>query len=255
MKSFKQHLNDLEKRRKSIGYFPNVVHGSHADSRKINEETEDSHYDYDYDSHYQALENYGEDNPSHTELKEHHSYLSEHPNKGHVSIYTDSSKALNRALISGKELQNRHKELAEGIDKALKDAPPLHRDITVMSGLGFDPRQHMDENNILTNRAYTSTSTRGVIAHGFAAQLDDEGKPTNGLDGKTVNTHTLKINLPKGSNHGAYVEHISMTPGEDEFLLQRGLRYELDPNPEVIREDFGLGVNYSHHIWHVKRVY
>ena len=241
MKSFKQHLNDLEKQRKSIGYFPNVVHGSHAGNRKINEETEDSHYE--------TLENYGKDNPSHTELRQHYSQLSEHPDIKHVSAYTDSSKVLNKSLIEGKELSDHHKERVAGIDRALQDAKPLHRDITVMSGLGFDPRKHMDEDNTITNNSYTSTSTKGPIAYGFAAHLDDEGKPTGGMGGKTVNTHTLKINLPKGSSHGAYVDHVTNYPGENEFLMKRGSKFKINPTPEVREED-----NFRHHIWHAEPV-
>jgi hypothetical protein len=240
MKSFKQHLNDLEKQRKSIGYFPNVVHGSHANSKKINEETEDSHYE--------ALENYGKDNPSHTELRQHHSYLSEHSDVNHVTAYSNGSKVLNKALIDGKELSDHHKERVSGIDRALQDAPPLNRDITVFSGLGFDPRKHMDENNIITNRAYTSTSTKGPIAYGFAAHLDDDGKPTGGMGGKTVNTHTLKIDLPKGSSHGAYVDHVSMHPGENEFLLKKGIKIKID-RTEARKEELN-GAEVVHHTHH-----
>lgn len=274
MKTFKQHLNDLEKKRKSKGYFPNVVHGSHASKEendgkfpnvvhgshaskeeKLKEDVfSDGYLIYNKNKeHLKALQDYETGN--HRELEQHYSELRNHPDVNHLIRYTSASKALNRKLIRGEELTGDLKDRAEGINRVLNDASPIPQDTTVFSGLGFDPRNHMTEDGHLISNSYLSSSTRGIIAHSFSTLLNDEGIPSNT---NTGNTHTLKIDLPKGSKYGAYIDHISNHRGENEFLFPPGTKFKLYRDPEVreveyddpTSEDGQTPSVYREHIWH-----
>lgn len=275
MKTFKQHLNDLEKQRKSKGYFPNVVHGSHASkeendgkfpnvvhgSHASKEENlkenvfSDGYLIYDKNKeHLKALLDY--ETKNHRELVQHYSeFLRNHPDINHLIRYTSSSKRLNQRLIRGEELTGDLKDRAEGIDRVLNNASPIPQDTTVFSGLGFDPRNHMTEDGHLSSNAYLSSSIRGIIANSFSTLLNDEGTPSNT---DTGNTHVLKIHLPEGSSYGAYIDPISNHRGEDEFLFRRRIKFKIHPVPEVrkvehddpTREDGQTPSVYKQHIWH-----
>lgn len=263
MKTFKQHLKTLEKERKSKGYFPVVVHGSHASEKyisgkfpnvvhgshaskeeKLKEENSNDYVIYDKSkSHIDALNDY--ETRNHKELEKHYSDLRDHPDSRNITKYTSTSKGLNKALISGEDLNEDYKERVKGIDNILNNSKPLPQKTTVFSGLGFNPKHHVDDDGHIVSPAYLSTSTRGEMANTFASHLDDEGKPTGGMGGKTINSHVLKIDLPEGSSHGAYIDHLSEHRGEDEFLIKRGTKFKIHPVPEIREED-----NFRSHIWH-----
>lgn len=239
------HAKDDEKISKvKSGYFPVVVHGSHSTKKTIKEEEQISTYD--------VLKQRSLDKDGQKDLKNHYDYIKNHKRNGAILRYTEGSSSLNKGLIKGGKLSKSHEDLKNRIDSVLNDAPPIHRDTTVFSGLGFDPRQHMDENNYLTCRAYLSSSVSGRTAHSFAHHLDDDGNNViygDAISGTPVNTHTLQIHLPEGSKHGAYIEHISAIPSEKEFLFNRDTKFKINPKPEIRKED-----NYTHHIWHATPV-
>lgn len=239
------HAKDDEKISKvKSGYFPVVVHGSHSTKKTIKEEEQISTYD--------VLKQRSLDKDGQKDLKNHYDYIKNHKRNGAILRYTEGSSSLNKGLIKGGKLSESHEDLKNRIDSVLNDAPPIHRDTTVFSGLGFDPRQHMDKNNHLTSRAYLSSSVSGRTAHSFAHYLDNDGNNViygDAISGTPVNTHTLQIHLPKGSNHGAYIEHISAIPSEKEFLFNRDTKFKINPKPEIRKED-----NYTHHIWHATPV-
>lgn len=238
MKRFSQFIKESVK--ENSGYFPVVVHGSHSTKKTIKEEEQISNYD--------VLKQRSLDKDGQKGLINHYGYIKTHKDNQAIYRYTQGSSSLNRALIKGDELSESQKDLKNRIDRVLNDAPPIHKDTTVFSGLGFDPRQHMDENNYLTCRAYLSSSVSGRTAHSFAHHLDDDGNNViygDAISGTPVNTHTLQIHLPEGSNHGAYIEHVSNIPSEKEFLLREGTKLEINPKPEIRKED-----NFTHYIWH-----
>ena len=73
--------------------------------------------------------------------------------------------------------------------------------------------------------AYSSSSLDFNQAHSFAS--------SPGWEHINPDKHILKIHIPKGSKHGAYVAHNSDQPHEREFLLRRGTKIHIHPEPET----------------------
>lgn len=329
MKTFKQHLNALEKQRKLEktsspkdgvmpvyvhgrhaaepidNSFPNYVHGRHA-SNKINEKANDDNIiDFgdnmveppeklsssnrstkrppkqessdttekeptvlrDWFNYYNGNVNdrKGIDSLS-EELKDHyHPHLDDHADKDHVLDYTKSSSSFNRALIRSHKsgvsdiepssalneyTAERYNKRKDGIDRAITSIP-APKDFDTFSGLGFDPRHHMDENNVMHSPAYLSSSIDPRIAHTFAAELDSKtGKSPESYD-VDIEKHMLRIPIRKSQTNGAYVDSISNfgtkdgNTGEREFLHARGQKFKINPYPQTLT---GYG-NQKHHIW------
>lgn len=247
MKRFSQFIKESVK--ENSGYFPVVVHGSHASKKNIKEEAE-----HPNDDHYTILQKRSMSPSDIDELVDHyHNDLVRHPDIDFVTSYTSSSKILNDKLIKNKyagpwgRLDPGSKMRAEKIDNVLNDAPPLHKSIRVFTGLGFDPRRHMDENNHLESSAFLSTSADGTVAHQFTRPLEANGDPhkydPNNPDRETHH-HVLQIDLPKGSQHGAHVQSVSKHPSEYEYLLKRNTKLKLHPEPEIRKANGRV-----EHIW------
>lgn len=296
MKTFKQHLNALEKQRKlektaqpndgvmpvyvhgkhaaepTDNSFPNYVHGKHA-SNKINEEADtDSEEPTDlidwFDYHNKNV-NGGQGIDSLAEkLKDHyHPHFDDHPDKDHVVDYTRASSELNNALIRshksgvsdiepssdfGKNQRARFNKIKDGIDRAITSIP-ASKDFDTFSGLGFDPRQHMDENNVMHSPAYLSSSINPKTAHSFSHELDSKTGKSPRINDVEIEKHMLKIPIKKGQTNGAYVDTISNfgtkdgSTGEREFLHARGQKYKIDPTPKTLTSKYGDAQ--QHHIW------
>jgi hypothetical protein len=283
MKTFKQHLNALEKRRKEEkkttslvgvfpsyvhgnhaveavkGAFPNVVHGSHA-KKEVNEQTTEFS---------DFVEKYKTDNDVNgldKSLQQHYTpHLKAHKDLGHVSRYTSASGIFNRSLIEQHNAQQNGNEIElsdsyearkNGLDNILR-SHPAPRDFDTYSGLGFDPRKHMDSENKIYSPAYLSSSIDPNVASSFA-KLHQNGKSIESMGFDEVDhdspreSHILRIPVKKGSTHGSYVNGVSNfgpaygaeTGGEQEFLHNRGATYKINPTPTVLKDG-----NYHYHIW------
>jgi hypothetical protein len=236
------HANPKKNKKENTGYFPVVVHGSHASKKNIKEEAE-----HPNDDHYTILQKRSMSEDDNADLVDHyHNSLARHPDINYVKGYARNSKSINDSLINGGN--NLYQNMkAEKIDNVLNDAPPLHKGIRVFSGLGFDPRRHMDENNHLESSAFLSTSTDGTVATGFARRLEANGDPYNydpNNHDRETHHHILQIDLPKGSQHGAHIQSMSEIPDEREFVLKRKTKLKIHPVPEIRREG-----NRVEHIW------
>ena len=264
MKSFRQFIEETNKEKENDGYFPVVVHGSHAKPKEKEKENDGYFPVVVHGSHAKPKKNIKENfddgifnefgrrsvtEKENEEFSKHYDYLNKHPKKDYITDYTVSSSIINRNLINERPMSQGDMNTVQGIDEALKDAPPMDKDRVVFSGLGFDPRRKMDKNNRLKSRAYISSSTDGRVAHNFAHHLDSEGNFHMDTTQGPIHTHTLQIRLPKGSKHGAHIQTVSDIPGESEFLFKRDTEFDIDPTPEVSVED-----NYVHHIWHATPV-
>jgi hypothetical protein len=67
--------------------------------------------------------------------------------------------------------------------------------------------------------------------------------------------HMLKIHIPEGSKHGMYIGHHSASPQEQEFLIKRGVKIHIHPEPEVhdlTDDDKISGFKKPMKIWHAK---
>lgn len=174
---------------------------------------------------------------------------------GVIHTYTSDSRKINNGLLYGK-----HSNLHDELDGWLKShTKPLHEDMHVYSGAGFDPTKHFEEGNgVIHLPAYTSTSLSPSIAGSFGAKA----LPSKGLNHRAYDRHILHFHLPKGSSHGTYVDHVSTHDGEKEYILHRGQKWKLT-NHETVRSrditkytNWGSGTgrpinktDYTTHIW------
>lgn len=178
MKSFRQHLRDLEKKRKEAsgpsgnGIINSYVHGKHAmdnnapsgkgistsyvHGKHSNEDIiEALHNEYITDEDLANLPDtveYQKDHPSKQEIDErlgghYHTPIIEHPDKRHAYDYTKSSALFNNSLIKNFKLNNYNdtpldredfEARKHGLDRFLTHTPSPE-DIVTYSGLGYHP--------------------------------------------------------------------------------------------------------------------
>lgn len=164
----------------------------------------------------------------------------------HVTQYTSDSAPMNRfhfldhhghidsdtEQILGKSLDE-IKETSHGVSNHIKVTPhPTHLpEFHVYTGLfgANNPHTqatHRDENGKLLFHvpAFTSTSLNLSVAQDFAKKKQDD----------TLNrefTDVLKIKLPGGYHHGVFAKPHSEHENEDEFLLDKGHTFKLNPEP------------------------
>jgi hypothetical protein len=146
----------------------------------------------------------------------------------HAKKYTDESRGINHALIHGHELDDDQKEHIKHMDhltrQHLKSHGALH------SGLGFDPRHHMDSKGHLHMKAFTSTTRDPEIAERFARETT-----THHDDGSTEH-HVIHIK-PKPGDKGHALEyddgHSRLHRHEQETILPRGTTLKVHKTPRI----------------------
>lgn len=168
----------------------------------------------------------------------------------HITSYTDDSEVLNSHIFNQAKdnqsgpnlvfLKKKNYDLP-GIDATLGNKPAPH-DLHVYSGVKFNPADVRNKDNLIHLPAYTSTSLYQHVAVPFAEGLADH-EPN---DVETTHHHILRIHIPVGSEHGAYIAHHSpfdeditledgskkpTEHGEREFLMKRGAIIRVDPAP------------------------
>jgi hypothetical protein len=285
MKTFKQHLNALEKSRKeekktaslvgvltsyvhgkhaiepTKGVLSDVVHGSHA-KKEVNEQTtefSDFVEKYKTDNDIDGLDR---------SLQQHYTpHLKAHKDLEHVSRYTSASGVFNRSLIDQHiarqngneiELSDSYEARKNGLDNILRShqAP---RDFYTYSGMGPDPKRLVNSENKFYSPAYLSSSIDPGIAASFA-KTHQNGKPIESMGHGEIDhdapkeQHILRIPVKKGSTQGSYVNGVSNfgpaggaeTGGEQEFLQNRGMTYTVHPTPDVYKDG-----NHVIHVWDV----
>jgi hypothetical protein len=145
-----------------------------------------------------------------------------------IKDYTRNSKKQNNYHWERHKKTSDRDELYEAraskLDKVLK----RHRapeDITVHTGIGYDPRNKRNAKGIVHHPAYLSTSLDKKAAVKFSEKATSsvyQKTPTSG----EIHFHTLSVNVPKG-HPGAYVDHHSSVPGEKEFILPRNTKMKM----------------------------
>ena len=140
----------------------------------------------------------------------------------------------------------------KNMDKMMEHVPPAPHDFHVYTGLAGSPFAHKmglpihdytpEGHAKALLPAFTSTSILPDVAHDFASKSSD------GHD------HMLKIHIPEGSRHGTYVATHSQVKSEHEFLLKRGLKIHIHPEPEIHPPVVGKHFNTPLKIWHAKIV-
>jgi hypothetical protein len=219
MRKFKEILKDKQVKKEAVKKLPSFKTVDFRTPKKIDEKV---HGDSDYygldSSRYSKREVTG------LELEKHH-VLEDHG--GHIGHYTIESHHLNSHLFENKgKHEHYYDKMVSHLDKHLS-SHAAHKDFHVYSGLYDKP-----EAGTYQHHGYMSSSLHPHIAGGYSRSAAKDPKAGN---------HILKIHIPKGSKHGAYIARHSEFPDEREFLLGRGKKFKIHPEPEKHGET---------HIWH-----
>lgn len=150
--------------------------------------------------------------------------------------------------------EEKRKQTADLISKTITQTP-AHKDLSVYKGISFDPRRHMNNDGTLHSPGFMSTSIAPGQAQVFAPRLHESGERVKGdddLKNKTVHSHILKINIPKGFKGGAYINGHTHFPHEHEFLIDKGHTLKIDKSPTKFLAEHDEENNFKHigHIWH-----
>ena len=189
-----------------------------------------------------------EDNVSHrgTAYALHNTYSTTNDPNETITDYTEDSVRFNRYLhlkhngrikgpgsILGKsygDIQDSVNDLSDVINDAPHESQ--NNDFRVYSGLHteFNPEKDAkatDENGnyIFHNPAFTSTSLKRTKAHEFARGKADMDYPSNVHD-------LMTFTVPGGYPHGVFAKPFSEHEDEEEYLLDKGHTFLLNPNPK-----------------------
>ena len=107
---------------------------------------------------------------------------------------------------------------------------PASHNFDVYSGLHFEPKPGLH-----VHHGYMSSSLSRIVASNFA-------KSNTTLEPNTPYKnvkHILRMTIPKGSKHGAYIAPHSDFKGEKEFLVGRGKKIRIHPDPKIFARSPG----------------
>jgi hypothetical protein len=217
------------------------------------------------DHHHAVMREFG---PNKTHLRSSDPYHEHYAKQ--LREYTDDSSNLNEHLLGNTQLQDvKLRPIADKQDakeywdntadvtsKALHHfAKPLDHEAHVYSGLGsFDPRKKFHEGNgVIHMPAFVSSSLNPHIARGFAYKQDN----WNDNSSFQHETHIMHFKLPQGYKKGVYMNNVSVTPGEHEYLLDKGQKWKLTGHSvhnhvEYTKHDQGhMKVSTKVHVWSV----
>lgn len=170
--------------------------------------------------------------PKHTkDVKALHKKLSKNSEDEYVPSavknYTQGSSFLNKSLFKSKgKVPNASAQKVKDIDEHLSTSHSPHS-FDVYSGLHFEPTPGLH-----VHHGYMSSSISRNIAKQFA-KSNMTFKPYKNV------RHILKIHVPKDSTHGAYIAPHSSYDTEHEFLIGRGKKIRIHPNPQVFHLSSG----------------
>jgi hypothetical protein len=232
----------------------NAIHASiHNDNGVVNDDVDnvgnDAYYPDSLESLGESVEDSIKRQTLHSSLVKHYSNFTPR-HKVELGEYTDESSDLN-AYHWGKHRnpmmhQEEHEFSTSHIDSALKQHKTPY-DLTVHSGIAYDPREKMNSEHIVHHPAYLSASINPKVAKGFS-RMNSQSDAN-----EIKHAHVLKIDVPKGHS-GAYVSHISNVKKEREFILPRGINLQHVGHTESKPEKYSFGKMIIHHIHHMKVV-
>lgn len=162
--------------------------------------------------------------------------------KHNIRKYTDISSHVNKHLYDHHGLgPGRHEQYIKSFDKTLHKHQTPH-DIHVYTGV--HPEHHLakighkqganEDNHIkVVHHGYTSATIHHGVAKSFARATNEVSTDNEQHHHEEHHRHVIKIHVPKG-HPGAYVEHHTMNPYEHEFILPRGTKLHVHPNPETV---------------------
>lgn len=176
-----------------------------------------------------------------------------------------ASEAVNGHLRSSKIERHQEPHAYKPQVHHLDNVTSSHKapeDFHVYSGLHDAPKP--GETHL--HHGYISTSVDPTVAYGYAHHVNERHeKDQNDEKHEILDKHMLKLKMDKGSTHGYYIgerPHLSEYHQENEFLVGRGKKIHIHPEPEI-REHKKTNVDWNGkpfhttkrlHIWHGKIV-
>lgn len=131
--------------------------------------------------------------------------------------------SVNSFLRKGEPIGDQDKAILKGMEKAFKDVPPLHKDVTAYRGawLDSDTISKLKAGSSFQDKAFLSTSTDEKTSKMFSdPDLMDPG------DGRQPVHFTMKI--PKGSKAIPVSDIQDVTyPKEKELLLDKSSKFKI----------------------------
>lgn len=148
-----------------------------------------------------------------------------------IDEYTRESSNLNEALGRGKKLSPKLKDMHESLQSVIEQKP-ISKNVSVWSGTGWDPREHIDKKGILNVKSYVSATHQKETAREFAEVPDGP------------HYHIMQFNLKEGdrahhigdmSHHGNEGETI-ISPGKFRYIGTKSYKHEGDITTTHIHE-------------------
>lgn len=152
-----------------------------------------------------------------------------------IRNYSSSSRDLNSRLVSGKDLGDYNIKKSMDMDKII-DGNRIKEPLTVYSGAGFDPREHINSDGVMHSPAYISATHSKSIASDFAGI---------GMSHTDNDHHILSISLKQNDPAMHMFQH-SNFPEEHETLIKKGVKMKLLKTQHIPKNTSHNGVNIHH---------
>lgn len=158
-----------------------------------------------------------------------------------------SSAIINKKLIDdyyGKKPDPAKEHIQKATQKAINNLDQItkhnriRRQLSVYSGLGFDPSQHVNSQGHLHMPAFTSATHDKEVAYSFAQM--------NHKDGLTQARHILHIHLMPYDN-ATHISGHSLSPHEHETILPRNTTLKVHPEPTILSDGTHVWNSTVHH--------
>lgn len=244
MKKFKQFINTIKKQPPII---PAAIHFKHIPTPKIKTQTptpihfkhvkEDVQTDKPIVGHindWHAINDNDHLTKQIPESDEHKDEIAEKLKHGQQDIpsrdarrinqYTSNwggkggllaSYQLNNKLINGGKISGNYQNTINSLDNTINNNR-IQYPVSLYSGVGFDPENHIDENGQMQSPAYISATHSRSISRGFAA--DESDRDTNAP--LTNIRHIIQFHL-NPNDPAMHISHLSDSPREYETLIGR----------------------------------
>ena len=217
--------------------------GSNKKTTKTSHRIKEEHHEYTSHKWVDHNDNQHlghDDNEISEKLKEKTKKFDSPEQKEAVRGYTIGSSDVNSALIEHHKdptspIWNRHHDNIKHLDIATNH--PIGHHVSLYSGLGFNPGQHIVGENHIHLPAYTSMTHNKHVAKTFA-QRKSYNFPNR-------DSHILHLHM-RPEDKGIHIPHVSEYDTEHETILPRRTTIKIHPEPEIYHDSEGRKV----HIWH-----
>lgn len=142
-----------------------------------------------------------------------------------IESYSYYSKKLNKNLFNkaaGHDYVHSYVSQADDINDAIDKFPKPVRSFYAYHGVKKKTIGELKEGNEISHAGFISASLSPRVAEKFV-DYDENG-----------NGHLLRIHVKKGTHNGAYIEKLSQSPEEREFLIKHGSKLNILKKAEVV---------------------